>query len=191
MALFPVSLLNKFGSLCLSHLLAAVLLVGFLPSTACAEAATPIRIDASAPATEPSQAAYDGGAATSPTQGTLGLNSRYLTLNGKPWLPAMGEFHFSRYPRDQWENEILKMKAAGVNIVAAYVIWIHHEEIEGQSDWTGQRDLRAFAQICAKHHMYTTVPTSRFGHGRLFASRILDSSVARSIQRSTSVFMTS
>jgi hypothetical protein len=36
-----------------------------------------------------------------------------------------------------------------------------------------------------------TVPTSRFGHERLFASRILDSSVARSIQRSTSVFMTS
>jgi hypothetical protein len=167
MALFPVSLLNKFGSLCLSHLLAAVLLVGFLPSTACAEAATPIRIDASAPAAEPSPAAYDGGSVTSPTEGTLGINSRYLTLNGKPWLPSMGEFHFSRYPRDQWENEILKMKAAGVNIVAAYVIWIHHEEIEGQSDWTGQRDLRAFAQICAKHHMYLIARIGPWDHAEV------------------------
>jgi len=43
----------------------------------------------------------------------------------------------------------------------------------------------------AGYFLNWTVPTSRFGHGRLFASRILDSSVARSIQRSTSVFMTS
>ncbi len=46
------------------------------------------------------------------------------------------------------------MKAAGVDIVATYVIWIHHEEIKGQFDWSGQRDLRAFAQLCASHGMY-------------------------------------
>jgi hypothetical protein len=54
-------------------------------------------------------------------------------------------------PRADWEQELLKMKAAGVNIVATYVIWIHHEEVEGQFDWSGQRDLRAFAELCAKH----------------------------------------
>jgi hypothetical protein len=115
-----------------------------------AQSTAPIRIDASQPATEPGPARYDLGAATSPTGGTIGVNSRYLTRDGKPWLPVMGEFHYSRYPRAQWEEELLKMKAAGVNIVATYVIWIHHEEIQGQFDWTGQRDLRAFAQLCAK-----------------------------------------
>jgi len=126
----------------------------FGPTLSRAENATPIRIDASQPYSEPVPALYDGGSATSPSGGTIGLNSRYMTRDGKPWLPVMGEFHFSRYPRAQWEEEILKMKAAGVDIVATYVIWIHHEEIEGQFDWSGQRDLRAFTQLCARHGMY-------------------------------------
>lgn len=120
----------------------------------CAQEATPIRIDAGQAFTEPGPARFDGGFSKSPSGLALGVNSRYLTLDGKPWLPVMGEFHFSRYPESKWEEEILKMKAAGVNIVAAYVIWIHHEEIEGQFDWKGQRDLRAFAHLCAKHGMY-------------------------------------
>jgi hypothetical protein len=53
----------------------------------------------------------------------------------------------------------------------------------------GQIALRAHNKN--EYFILWTVPTSRFGHERLFASRILDSSVARSIQRSTSVFMTS
>jgi hypothetical protein len=94
------------------------------------------------------------GANTSPGGHAIGATSRYLTRDGQPWLAVMGEFHFSRFPRAQWEEEILKMKAGGVEIVAAYIIWIHHEEVEGQFDWSGQRDLRAFAELCAKHGMY-------------------------------------
>ena len=37
------------------------------------------------------------------------------------------------------------MKAGGVDIVATYVFWIHHEEIEGQFDWSGRAQ---FAAIC-------------------------------------------
>jgi hypothetical protein len=127
------------------------LAVALLSHAAAAQGANVIRIDANQPASEPAAALYDGGAAASPTGGVIGVNSRYLTRDGKPWLPVMGEFHFSRYPRAQWEEELLKMKAAGVDIVATYVIWIHHEEIAGQFDWSGQRDLRAFALLCAKH----------------------------------------
>ena len=119
-----------------------------------AHARTVIRIDASRDYAPPQPAAYDEGSYTSPSGHVLGLNSRYLTLDGRPWLPVMGEFHYSRYPRALWEEELLKMKAAGVNIVSTYVIWIHHEEIRGQFDWSGQRDLRAFAQLCAKHGLY-------------------------------------
>ena len=121
------------------------------PSSSPAQIAQTIRIDASQAPLKPGPALYNPGASVSPTGQRLGLNSRYLTRNGEPWLPVMGEFHFSRYPRAEWEDELLKMKAAGVNIVATYVIWIHHEEIEGQFDWSGERDLRAFAQLCAKH----------------------------------------
>ena len=66
------------------------------------------------------------GTNTSPGGHTIGVTSRYLTRDGQPWFAVMGEFHFSRYPRAQWEQEILKMKAGGVSIVAAYIIWIHH-----------------------------------------------------------------
>jgi len=129
--------------------------------------AAPIRIDASQPWREPGPARYDEGSATTPSGLTLGLNNRYLTLDGKPWLPVAGEFHFSRYPRAQWEDEILKMKAAGVNVISAYVIWIHHEEIQGQFDWTDQRDLRAFAQLCARHGMYLIARIGPWDHAEV------------------------
>jgi len=137
------------------------------PSSHAQSVATPITIDASQPLRAPGPAHYDEGSATTPGGITLGLNSRYLTRNGEPWLPVMGEFHFSRYPREQWEEEILKMKAAGVNIVSTYVIWIHHEEVKGQFDWTGQRDLRVFAQLCAKHGMYIVPRIGPWDHAEV------------------------
>ncbi len=79
----------------------------------------------------------------------------------------MGEFHFSRYPRDQWEEELLKMKAAGVNIVATYVLWIHHEEVQGKFDWSGQRDLRAFAQLCSKHGLLLVARIGPWDHAEV------------------------
>lgn len=93
------------------------------------------------------------------------MNSRYLMLDGKPWLPVMGEFHYSRVPEAQWEDEILKMKADGVQIISTYIIWIHQEEVKGQFDWSGQRDLRHFVELCAKHHMYVYVRIGPWTHG--------------------------
>jgi len=144
----------------------AVLRLALIAALPChAQGATTIQIDASQPYTYPGPASFIEGSAKSPSGSILGVNSLYLTLDGKPWLPVMGEFHFSRYPQSQWEEEILKMKAAGVNIVATYIIWIHHEEIEGQFDWQGQRDLRAFTQLCAKHGMYVLARIGPWAHG--------------------------
>src|ERR1700712_1150564 len=78
---------------------------------------------------------------------TLTVNSRYLELDGRPWLPIMGEFHYSRYPAGEWETELRKMRAGGVDIVASYVFWSHHEATEGIFDWTGQRDLGRFVRL--------------------------------------------
>ncbi len=132
-----------------------------------AQSSTLIRIDASQSYTEPGPARYDGGTAKAPSGSTLKVNSRYLMRDGRPWLPVVGEFHYSRYPESRWEEEILKMKTAGIDVVAAYVIWIHHEEIEGQFDWTGQRNLRAFAQLCAKHGMYLEPRIGPWDHGEV------------------------
>ena len=122
---------RKWGGILVYAVLGIVTLAA--PQMNAQPTTTPIRIDASEPFVEPVPARYHGGSSSSPSAGALGISSRYLTLNGRPWLPVMGEFHFSRYPEAKWEEEILKMKAAGVEIIATYVIWIHHEEIEGSS----------------------------------------------------------
>ncbi len=122
-------------------------------------------IDASASSQGPGTSTYSAGTSTSPSGHKIGINSLYLSLDGVPWVPVMGEFHFSRVPESEWEEEILKMKAGGVQIIATYVIWIHHEEIEGRFDWSGQRDLRRFGELCAKHGMYLVVRIGPWAHG--------------------------
>ncbi|MEU1177591.1 beta-galactosidase [Streptomyces sp. NPDC005820] len=79
------------------------------------------------------------------------VTSRWLTRAGRPWFPVSGEFHYSRHPAAHWEEELLKMKAGGVTAVASYLIWIHHEETEGEIRFDGDRDLRRFARLCARH----------------------------------------
>ena len=129
----------------------------------------PLIIDASAPTPAPGPAnyAFDPADAKSPNGHILSLNAEYLTLDGKPWLPVMGELHYTRVPESEWENEILKMKSAGVQIVSTYLIWIHHEEVEGQWDWSGNKDLRRFVQLCAKHGMYVVPRVGPWSHAEV------------------------
>jgi beta-galactosidase len=97
----------------------------------------------------------------------LTIDSNSLRLDGKSWTPIMGEFHFSRYPESEWREELLKMKAGGVDIVATYVFWIHHEEIEGQFDWSGCRDLHHFIELCREVGLYVLVRCGPWDHGEV------------------------
>lgn len=81
---------------------------------------------------------------------TYGFTKKYLTKDGMPWFPVMGEIHFSRYRADLWEESLRKMKAGGLSIASAYVIWIHHEEEEGKFDFTGNRNLHDFLATAKK-----------------------------------------
>jgi beta-galactosidase len=95
----------------------------------------------------------------------INSNSRFITRGGKPWLPVMGEFHYSRYPFAYWEEELLKIKACGIDIVATYVFWIHHEEVKGEFDWTDNKDLQHFIQVCHKHGLYVYLRIGPWCHG--------------------------
>ena len=132
-----------------------------------AETTRPLTIDARTQPQPPQTGWLQMGTATNPAGQTLTVNSRYLELNGQPWLPVMGEFHYSRVPRQDWDTELLKMKAAGVQIVSFYVIWIHHEEVEGQFDWTGDRDLREFTRLCQKDGLLALVRLGPWAHAEV------------------------
>ena len=95
------------------------------------------------------------------------FNSQYLTRNGEPWFPVMGEIHYSRCPRESWRESLYKMKAGGVTVASSYVIWIHHEEIEGKVDLSGNKDLRAFLRTCKKCGLYMLLRIGPWCHAEV------------------------
>ncbi|WP_281298641.1 beta-galactosidase [Flavobacterium limnophilum] len=98
---------------------------------------------------------------------TIGVNSFYIERNGKPFIPVIGEFHFSRYPHQYWDEELKKMKAGGITVVATYVFWNMHEFKEGKFDWTGDLDVRHFTELCAKNGLEVLMRVGPFAHGEI------------------------
>ena len=88
-------------------------------------------------------------------------NENYLMCDGAPILPVMGEFHFSRYPKEEWESALYNMKCGGIEIVATYVFWIHHEEAKDEWNFEGNRCLRDFLACCERAGMKVWLPILR------------------------------
>ena len=91
----------------------------------------------------------------------------YMMHNDKPYIPVVGEFHFSRFAYLQWKEELLKMKAGGVHIVATYIFWNFHEEQEGEFNWSGNLNLRQFVELCGKHELALILRIGPFCHGEV------------------------
>lgn len=95
----------------------------------------------------------------------ISFTNYYMMINDKPYFVISGEFHFSRYPHQEWEQELIKMKMAGINTIATYIFWIHHEEVENHFDWNGDNNLRYFVELCAKHGFNLLLRMGPFDHG--------------------------
>ncbi|MDQ2730310.1 MAG: beta-galactosidase [Armatimonadota bacterium] len=129
--------------------------------------ANPLTIDLTTAVSPPVASPYGPGAAKDPQGHELTLDSRSFFLDGKPWVPVLGEFHYARYPRSEWRDELLKMKAGGINTVSTYVFWIHHEEEQGKFDWTGRRALRDFLKLCQDGGLKAFVRMGPWCHGEV------------------------
>ena len=97
-----------------------------------------------------------------------------LLIDGHRVVPVMGEVHYSRIPAAEWAAEVRKMKEGGVTIVATYVFWNHVEEQEGIFDWSGQRDLRTFLEVCRSEQMPVVLRLGPFCHGEVRCGGIPD-----------------
>jgi beta-galactosidase len=146
----------------------------FLPSQAAdpnppAASSAPnlLTLDASARPPAASTNGFHMGTATAPDGHTLTLDSRSLLRDGQPWLLISGEFHYARCPDAEWRDELLKIKAGGVSLVATYIFWIHHEEVEGAWDWTGQRDLRKFLETSRDVGLNVLLRVGPWCHGEV------------------------
>ncbi|MBB3108155.1 hypothetical protein FHS18_000183 [Paenibacillus phyllosphaerae] len=119
---------------------------------------------------------------SNPKGESFGFTNYYMTRNEEPFIPVVGEFHFSRFSHLQWEEELLKMKAGGVHIVATYVFWNFHEEEEGVFDWSGSRNLRHFIDLCAKLDYPLILRIGPFCHGEVRNGGIPDWVFAKPIE---------
>lgn len=97
----------------------------------------------------------------------IAFTNYYMEVDSKPYPAVSGEIHFSRLAPWRWEDEILKMKAGGINIIATYVFWIHHEETEGDLRFDGHRDVRRFVELCHRHGLFVILRVGPFCHGEV------------------------
>jgi hypothetical protein len=97
-----------------------------------------------------------------------------LMVDGHRVCPVMGEVHYSRIPADEWPAEVRKMKEGGVTLIATYIFWNHVEEQEGIFNWSGQRDLRRFLEICKGEQMPVVLRVGPFCHGEVRCGGIPD-----------------
>ena len=62
-----------------------------------------------------------------PSGERLGFTNYFMQKNGEPFFGICGEFHYSRYDENRWEDEIIKIKMGGINILSTYIFWNVHE----------------------------------------------------------------
>jgi beta-galactosidase len=119
------------------------------------------------------------------TPNAIELTDRYVTRNGQPWFPVMGEYHFSRDDAARWETELRKIQAGGIDVLATYIFWILHEEVEGNVRWDGNRDLRRFLQIAHEVGLTVVIRIGPWAHGEARNGGFPDWVQARAIELRT------
>jgi hypothetical protein len=97
----------------------------------------------------------------------LGLTSRSLVRDGRPWLPVSGELHYTRVPRERWSDRIRLMRAGGITVVSTYVPWLHHEPVRGQVRFDGRYDVGAFVDAVRAEGLDVVLRIGPWVHGEM------------------------
>jgi beta-galactosidase len=119
------------------------------------------------------------------TPDRIEVTSRYLERGGRPWIPITGEIHYSRIPRERWSEVLGHARAGGLDTVATYIFWAAHEPEPGRFDWSGNLDLRAFAETAAAHGLDVIARLGPWGHGEYRNGGFPDWLLARDLKPRT------
>lgn len=96
---------------------------------------------------------------------TIKVTNKCLYREGKPWLPVMGEMHYSRVPEREWKKSLQLMKDGGIEIISSYVFWNHHEMQKGKFRLDGNRNIKKFVQLCDELGLYFFLRIGPWCHG--------------------------
>ncbi|PWC06777.1 glycoside hydrolase family 35 protein [Mycetocola zhujimingii] len=73
-----------------------------------------------------------------------------LLRNGRPHRMLSGSVHYFRVHPDQWEDRLRRLAAMGANTVDTYIPWNFHEQVEGEPDFDGWRDIEGYIRLAAE-----------------------------------------
>ncbi len=85
------------------------------------------------------------------------IGKKSFMLNGEPVRIIAGAMHYFRVPREYWRDRLLKIKACGFNTIETYTAWNMHEPREGEFDFSGMLDLKAYLKLINELGMYAIV----------------------------------
>jgi beta-galactosidase len=98
----------------------------------------------------------------------VAVSNRSLLRDGRRWIPASGEIHYSRLDRRQWPLALQLLRAGGINLVSTYIFWNHHQPLANQDpDFTGNRDVAAFLELCAAERLPVVIRLGPWCHGEV------------------------
>jgi len=98
-----------------------------------------------------------GQASGQQIKGNFSVGDNQFLLNGSPFVIRAAELHYSRIPKEYWEQRIQLCKAMGMNTVCIYLFWNIHEQKQDVFDFKGQNDVAEFVRLIQKNGMYCIV----------------------------------
>lgn len=81
---------------------------------------------------------------------TFEIKEGNFLYDGKAIQIHSGEMHYSRIPHQYWRHRMQMLKAMGLNSVATYVFWNHHEISPEQWDFEGDKNLAEYIKIAGE-----------------------------------------
>jgi beta-galactosidase len=89
-------------------------------------------------------------------------DDRSFWVDGRRVWLVSGSIHYFRVPSDLWSDRLLKAKRAGLNCISTCVPWNVHEPVEGQWEFSGDRDVQAFVKQAGELGLYVILRPGPF-----------------------------
>ena len=90
-----------------------------------------------------------------------------MLQDGRRIYPIAGEIHLGRLPASQWREQLLRMRAGGLNWVSVYLFWVYFEESRGTFTFGGRRNVSAFLQVAGSLGLRVLLRIGPWCHGEV------------------------